>query len=57
MALVFSEDQDLTEAADELRAIAREQRRWIKRRRAAGVGAGHGRAPGAVDRVSPGRAW
>jgi len=30
VALVFSQDQDLTEAADELRAIAREQRRWIK---------------------------
>ena len=30
VALVFSQDQDLTEAADELRAIAREQGRWIK---------------------------
>lgn len=30
VALVFSQDQDLSEAADELRAISREQRRWIK---------------------------
>lgn len=30
VALVFSQDQDLTEAADELRTIAREQGRWIK---------------------------
>jgi uncharacterized LabA/DUF88 family protein len=30
VALVFSQDQDLSEAADELRAIAREQARWIK---------------------------
>ena len=30
VALVFSQDQDLSEVADEIRAIAREQRRWIK---------------------------
>jgi len=30
VALIFSQDQDLSEAADELRAIARAQRRWIK---------------------------
>jgi uncharacterized LabA/DUF88 family protein len=30
VALVFSQDQDLSEVADELRVIAQEQRRWIK---------------------------
>jgi len=30
VALIFSQDQDLSEAADEVRTIAREQRRWIK---------------------------
>ncbi len=30
VALIFSQDQDLAEAAVELRAIAREQGRWIK---------------------------
>jgi uncharacterized LabA/DUF88 family protein len=30
VALVFSQDQDLSEVADEIRAIAREQGRWIK---------------------------
>lgn len=30
VALVFSQDQDLSEAADEVRAISLEQRRWIK---------------------------
>ena len=30
VALVFSQDQDLSEAADEIRAIAQEQSRWIK---------------------------
>lgn len=30
VALVFSQDQDLSEAADEIRAIAGEQERWIK---------------------------
>lgn len=29
-ALVFSQDQDLSEAAQEIRVIAREQNRWIK---------------------------
>jgi uncharacterized LabA/DUF88 family protein len=29
VALVFSQDQDLSEAADEIRAISSEQRRWI----------------------------
>lgn len=30
VALLFSQDQDLSEAADEIRRIAREQDRWIK---------------------------
>lgn len=30
VALVFSQDQDLSEVADEIRAIAQEQNRWIK---------------------------
>ncbi|MEN9353900.1 MAG: hypothetical protein RL318_1225 [Fibrobacterota bacterium] len=30
VALVFSQDQDLAEVADEIRAIARNQDRWIK---------------------------
>ena len=30
VALVFSQDQDLSEAADEIRKIARQQKRWIK---------------------------
>jgi hypothetical protein len=30
VALLFSQDQDLSEVADELRAIARDQNRWIK---------------------------
>lgn len=30
VALVFSQDQDLSEAADEVRVISREQDRWIK---------------------------
>jgi hypothetical protein len=30
VALVFSQDQDLAEVADEIRAIARTQDRWIK---------------------------
>lgn len=30
VALVFSQDQDLSEVADEIRQIAREQDRWIK---------------------------
>lgn len=30
VALVFSQDQDLSEVADELRAIAQEQGRWVK---------------------------
>lgn len=30
VALVFSQDQDLSEVAEELRVIAREQGRWIK---------------------------
>jgi len=29
VALIFSQDQDLSEVADEIRAIAREQSRWI----------------------------
>jgi len=30
VALVFSQDQDFAEVADEIRAVAREQDRWIK---------------------------
>lgn len=30
VALIFSQDQDLSEVADEIRIIAREQKRWIK---------------------------
>ena len=30
VALIFSQDQDLSEVAKEVREIAREQRRWIK---------------------------
>lgn len=30
VALVFSQDQDLSEVADEVRVISREQNRWIK---------------------------
>jgi uncharacterized LabA/DUF88 family protein len=30
VALVFSQDQDLSEVADEIRSIAQDQRRWIK---------------------------
>ncbi len=30
VALIFSQDQDLSEAAEEVRVVAREQQRWIK---------------------------
>lgn len=30
VALLFSQDQDLSEAADDIKKIAREQERWIK---------------------------
>ncbi len=30
VALIFSQDQDLSEVAEEIRVIAREQHRWIK---------------------------
>jgi len=30
VALLFSQDQDFSEVADEVRAVAREQDRWIK---------------------------
>ena len=30
VALIFSQDQDLSEVADEVRVISREQNRWIK---------------------------
>jgi len=30
VALIFSQDQDLSEVASEIRTIAREQNRWIK---------------------------
>lgn len=30
VALVFSQDEDLSEVADEVRALAREHRRWVK---------------------------
>ena len=40
VALVFSQDQDLSEVADEIRAIAKEQERWIKMASAYPVGPG-----------------
>lgn len=40
VALVFSQDQDLAEAAEEVRVIAREQGRWIKIASAFPVGPG-----------------
>ncbi|MCY2953680.1 MAG: NYN domain-containing protein [Planctomycetota bacterium] len=46
VALVFSQDQDLSEAADEVRAISMEQRRWIKIASAFPVGAAGGNAHG-----------
>ena len=30
VALIFSQDQDLSEVADDIRTIAREQTRWIR---------------------------
>ena len=30
VAIVFSQDQDLSEVADEIRVIARQQNRWIR---------------------------
>jgi hypothetical protein len=30
VALIFSQDQDLTEAVEEVKTIAKEQNRWIK---------------------------
>lgn len=30
VAIVFSQDQDLSEVADEIRALSRQQTRWIK---------------------------
>ena len=30
VAIIFSQDQDLSEVADEIRVIARQQRRWIR---------------------------
>lgn len=30
VAIVFSQDQDLSEVADEIRIIARQQNRWIR---------------------------
>ena len=30
VALIFSQDQDLSEVADEIRVVAKEQNRWIK---------------------------
>lgn len=40
VALVFSQDQDLSEVADEIRRVARRQGRWIKMASAFPVGAG-----------------
>lgn len=40
VALIFSQDQDLSEAADEIRVIAHEQGRWIKIASAFPEGAG-----------------
>ena len=30
ICLIFSQDQDLTEAVDEIKAVAQKQNRWIK---------------------------
>jgi hypothetical protein len=44
VALIFSQDQDLSEVARELRQISREQRRWIK------VASAHPRSPTSTNR-------
>lgn len=41
VALIFSQDQDLSEAAEEVRAIAKEQNRWIKVASAFPIGQSH----------------
>ena len=46
VVLLFSQDQDFAELADEVRAIAREQQRWIKIATAYPVGAGTRNARG-----------
>jgi uncharacterized LabA/DUF88 family protein len=46
VALIFSQDQDLSEVADEVRAIAAEQNRWIKVACAFPVGCGYANARG-----------
>ena len=46
VVLLFSQDQDFAELADEVRAIAREQQRWIKIASAYPVGPGTRNARG-----------
>jgi uncharacterized LabA/DUF88 family protein len=46
VALLFSQDQDLSEVAREIRAIARKQGRWIKIASAFPRGASAGKRPG-----------
>ena len=46
VALLFSQDQDLSEVAREIRAIARKQGRWIKIASAYPRGAGSRKRPG-----------
>ena len=43
VALIFSQDQDVSEAADEIREIAHEQNRWLKIASAFPVGPGSNR--------------
>lgn len=50
VVLLFSQDQDFAELADEMRAIAREQQRWIKIASAYPVGPGTRNARG-VERT------
>ena len=59
VVLLFSQDQDFAELADEVRAIAREQQRWIKIASAYPVGPGTKNARGVehtdwipIDRVT-----
>ncbi len=49
VALIFSQDQDLSEAVDEVRAIARAHRRWLKVASAYPAGATHRRGINGTD--------
>lgn len=55
VALVFSQDQDLSEATDELRRLARQQGRWLKVASAFPVGSGNGRGINRTDWLPIGR--